>query len=184
MAIVFVTFGTVLGMRDTNQFTGLASKVCSALSKKRLGNRVLEYLTWIVEKSKTQEASHRAASGPMSYRALQTYRSDLRAMIEYKPAPPFTKVIFEQFGQAVLIHASYVIMWIKSEGLNKVRSIATMNRKFITWAHGHEYEHVVRARKHRCGRTINNAKPRVGRCVKGQHRAVVGDLGDIVASGQ
>lgn len=59
----------------------------------------------------------------MSYRALETYRSDLRAMIKYKPAPPFTKVIFEQFGQAVLIHAPYMIMEMKSEGLNKIRSI-------------------------------------------------------------
>jgi hypothetical protein len=161
-AIVFVTFGTVLGMRDTNQFTGLASKVCSALSKKRLGNRVLEYLTWIVEKSKTQESSHRAAGGPMSYRALETYRSDLRAMIKYKLAPPFTKVIFEQFGQAVLIHAPYMIMWMKSEGLNKVRSIDHDEQEisYMIWAH--EYEHGGTCKKASLwsDKTIN-ATPRV-----------------------
>lgn len=80
----------------------------------------------------------------MSHRALETYRSDLRAMIKYKPAPPFTKVIFEQFGQTVLNHASYMIMWMKSEGLNKVRSIDHDEQEisYMIWAHEHEHGYV------------------------------------------
>lgn len=79
-------------MADFDAFHKARKYKGGSLSKKLLGNRVLEYLTWIVEKSKTQQSSHRAPGEPMSYRALETYRADLRAMIKYKAAPPFTKV--------------------------------------------------------------------------------------------
>lgn len=61
-----------------------------ALAKVNLGNRILEYLTWIVIKSKSHKSPARPPGQPLGFRSLETYRSDLRSMVVHKSSPPFS----------------------------------------------------------------------------------------------